>query len=328
MQRTEWPFPTPWAACTEISCLQQYAVVQFIWLPERYYQTGGAALENAVLHEMENGERKQNTYQRFLPGTCCKSPQQNYIDTHCLKILILFLAFFFLGQLIFFPLRNYLSTICHSLNSTAGSQQLFQESVPLPVISHVFLSPQNVCQSRDPVPIPLWTLLTISAVLPHSFTTLLRARFWTGAQLASRSGEGGITHHSAAPPLTYSFVPYAFPKPWSYPMSMEKTNLDKDNYSGTWEETTSPALCRGEGKGVTGRELRVSLKKWIRNASCVHGESEVDAGGGKMLQPGLKVWTTGIMRTILHPSEGVEVSLDGHLWKQIYASLRRSNSVL
>lgn len=44
-------------------------------------------------------------------------------------------------------------------------------------------------------------------------------------------------------------------------MSMEKTNLDKDNYSGTWEETTSPALCRVEGKGVTGRELRVSLKK-------------------------------------------------------------------
>lgn len=103
MQRTEWPFPTPWAAFTEISCLQQYAVVQFIWLPERYYQTGGAALENAVLHEMENGERKQNTYQRFLPGTCCKSPQQNYIDTHCLKILILFIAFFFFRSIDFFP---------------------------------------------------------------------------------------------------------------------------------------------------------------------------------------------------------------------------------
>lgn len=57
-------FLLPRAAFTEMSCLQQYAMVQFIWLPERYYQTGDAALENAVLHEMENGKKENKTYTR------------------------------------------------------------------------------------------------------------------------------------------------------------------------------------------------------------------------------------------------------------------------
>lgn len=67
-------FLLPWAAITEMSCLPQYEVVQFSWLPERYYQTGDTALENAVLHEMENGKKENKIYTRDFYQAPAVSP--------------------------------------------------------------------------------------------------------------------------------------------------------------------------------------------------------------------------------------------------------------
>lgn len=125
-----------------------------------------------------------------------------YEHTLFFKILILF-RFFFFRSLMFFPLRSCLSTICPSLNSTAGSQQLSQESVPVPAAPHIHL--WSVCwseQGSNPHP-------TINSYLPSLLPSLVPnpAHLPRAADLASGCGNGEITLHSAVPSRIHSSVP-------------------------------------------------------------------------------------------------------------------------
>ena len=102
--------------------------------------------------------------------------------------------------MIFFSRKSCLSSICHSLNSKAGSRQLSQESVLCVSL------PRSVCHHRMLVRAGIWcpSYCELSYPFLHSYLThsLLSS---TGADFASVWGDGEIITQPFPHPFIHLF---------------------------------------------------------------------------------------------------------------------------